>query len=188
MLAEVGHCHEIARVGGRSVLIGHPNLHAVNLNARGNRGQLRHVGVVFVTEIVGEEEVAVFIVSICRKLEVGELHAALGADALRTGLLLRDNGADFELAELQVGTYAEERRRAAYERRVGGHGDVARLDELDDFVLLAFVVQLEVLRVEVEGRLGVVVEVEVYLVAHLAVDAEIDFLVEIEAEHLAVAL
>ena len=48
--------------------------------------------------------------------------------------------------------------------------------------------QFEVLRVEVEGRFGVVVEVEVHLVAHLAVDAEIDFLVEIEAEHLAVAL
>ena len=188
MLAEVGHCHEVARVSGRSVLIGHPNLHAVNLNARGNRGQLRHVGVVFVTEIVGEEKVSVFVVGICRKLIIGELHTALGTDALRTGLLLGNDRADLKFAELHVGANAEERRCAANERRVGGHGDVARLDELDDFVFLAFVAQLEVLCVEVEGGFGVIVKVEVHLVAHLAVDAEIYLLVEIKAEYLAVAL
>ena len=48
--------------------------------------------------------------------------------------------------------------------------------------------QLEILSVEVESRFRIIVKVEVHLVAHLAVDADIDFLVEIEAEHLAVAL
>ena len=116
MLAEVGHCHKVARVGRCSVLIGHPNLHAVNLNARGDGGQLRHIGVVFIPEKVREEEVAVFVVGICRKLIIGELYAAFGIDALRTGLLLGNDRADFEFAELHVGANTEERRRAANER------------------------------------------------------------------------
>ena len=53
-----------------------------------------------------------------------------------------------------------------HERRVGGERHVAALDELDDLVLLAVILQLHVLRVEVEGGVGVVVEVHVHLVAH----------------------
>ena len=42
--------------------------------------------------------------------------------------------------------------------------------------------------VEVEGGLGVVVEVEVHLIAHLAVEGEVDVFVKVKSEHLAVAL
>ncbi len=136
---------------------------------------------------MGEEEVAVFVVGVGREFVAGDLHAALGTYALRTRLLLGDDGAEFEFAKLQVGTHAEERRGAAYEVGVGRHAHVAGLNEFYYFVFLALVAEFEVLRVKVEGGFGVVVEVHVHLVADLSVEAEVDFLIEVETEHLAVA-
>ena len=67
---------------------------------------------------------------------------------------------------------------------VGGHADVAAFDEFDDLVLLAVVLQFHLLGVHVHGGFGVVVDVHVHLVAHLTCDAEVDLLVEVEAEGL----
>ena len=134
-----------------------------------------------------EEEVAVLLVVGHVDLEGCGLRAALGGDALRRRLLLRQDRLQLQLAELPVGAQAEERCSAVDKRVVRGERDVAGLDELDDLVLLALIFQLEVLCVEVEGGVGVVVEVHVHLVAHLTVDREVDLLVEVEGRRLAVA-
>ena len=70
------------------------------------------------------------------------------------------------------------------EGRVGREGDVAALYELDDFVLLAVVFQLHVLGVEIEGGIGVVVEVHIDLVTDLSRHVEVDLLVEVESSLL----
>ena len=177
----------MAGVGGGARLVGHPNLNAVDGDARGDGGQLLHALVVAVAEEVGQEEVAVLVVGIGRELKGGELYATARTYALCARLLLRNDGAQFQFAKLQVGTHAEERVGATNEARRRGHRYVARLEQFDDFILLALVTQFEVLRVKVEGGLTVVVEVHVYLIAHLTVQTKVDFLVEVEAEYFAVA-
>ena len=130
---------------------------------------------------------AVFLVVGDIDFEGGELHAAFRRHARGVRLLLRDDGLEFQLAKLHVGAEAEEGTGAGDERGVAGERDVAAFDELDDFVFLAFVFQLHALGVEVESGVGVVVDVHVHLVAYLAVDAEVDFLVEVKGGGLAVA-
>ena len=187
VLAQVGECHDVARICCRARLVGHPDFHAVDGDARGEVGERLHGVVVLVAEVACEEEVAVLLVVGSVNLEGCRLHAASAGDARRRSLLLRDDRLQLELAKLPVAADAEECRSTVYERRVAGEGDVARLYELDDLVFLAVVLQLHVLRVEVEGGVGVVVEVHVHLVAHLAVDTEVDLLVEVHLRRLTVA-
>ena len=113
--------------------------------------------------------------------------AAFRGDTCRRRLLLRDDGLELELAKLHVGAQSEERAGSGDERRVGGERHVATLHELDDLVFLALVLELHALGIEVEGGVGVVVEVHVHLVAHLAVHVEVDLLVEVHRGGLAVA-
>ena len=123
---------------------------------------------------------------VCRaEFEVGGLRAALTADARAGALLLADNRLDLQFAELYVCAKAEEAAHTWNEADVAGEGDVAGFDEFDDFVFLAVVFEFEVLGVVVEGGLCVVVEVHVDFVAHLAVEAEIDFLVEVKSNRFA---
>ena len=103
------------------------------------------------------------------ELEVGSLCAALARCACRGALLLTEHRLKLHLSELEVGSQTEEAAYAGHQTHVAGERHVAGLDEFDYFVLLAIVLQLHVLRVKVEGCFGVVVQVQVYLVAHLAV-------------------
>ena len=91
-----------------------------------------------------------------------------------------------ELSKLHVGADTKQCGGTRHERVVGWKRDVTSFNQFHDFVLLAFVLQLQVLRVEIEGRIRVVVDIEVHLVAHLGIHREIDFLVEVEAGHLAI--
>ena len=186
ILAQVGEGHDVTGVAGSGRLIRHPYFHAVNLHTGGQVGQGRHGLVVVLTEIAGEEEVAVLLVVGSINLEGCCLCAAFRGDALRGRLLLRQHRLQLQLAELHVGTDAEKAAGTLHQRVVRGEGDVAGLDELDNLVLLAVVLQLQVLCVEVEGGVGVVVEVEVHLVADLGIGTEVDFLVEVEARGLTV--
>ena len=179
VLAEVGQRHNVAGVGSVARLVGHPDLHAVDGDAGGEVGQLAHARVVMVVEILREEEVAVLLVVGGVHLEGGVLLTALRTDALRRTLLLRGDQLQLEFAELHVGTQTEQTAGALDERGIGGERDVARLDELDNLILLAVVLQLHVLRIVVEGGVGVVVEVHVHLVAYLTVHAEVNLLVEV---------
>ncbi len=130
---------------------------------------------------------AVFLVVCSINFKRGELFSALRRHAFRCRFLLRCHQLQLQFAKLQVGAQTEQRRRALHERRVGGERHVARLDELHYFVFLAVILELEVLRVEVESSVGVVVEVHVHLVAHASVDVEVYLLVEVHGRCLAVA-
>ena len=118
---------------------------------------MRHSGIIVLAEVFCQEEVAVFLIVGHVELEGRHLCAALRRYALRRRVLTRNGGLQFQLAELHVGAYTEQTGGALYQRVVAGEGDVTSLDELDDFVLLAVIVQLQVLRVKVEGGVGVVV-------------------------------
>ena len=187
-LAEVGKGHDVAGVRRRAGLVGHPHLDTGDVHAGGQVGQLLHGGIVTLTEIARQEEVAVLFVVGHVQFEGCQLRAALAGDALRGGVLLRQHGLQLQLAELHVGAHAEEAGGSLDQRVVRREGDVAGLDELDDFVFLALVAQLQVLGVEVEGGIGVVVQRHVHLVAYLAGDVEVDFLVEIDRLGVTVAL
>ena len=140
-----------------------------------------------VSEIARQEIVAVFLIVGYVELERCELHAALGRYALAGRLLLRSHHLELELAKLHVGSDTKEAAGSLDERGVGWEGYVARLHELDDLVLLAIILQLHVLRIIVEGGIGVIVQVHVHLVAHLTVHVEVDFLVKVHHRGLAVA-
>ena len=103
----------------------------------------------------------VLFVARCAEFVVGGLRAAFAVDAAGGTLLLADNRLDLQLSELHVCTQAEKAADAWHEADVAGEGDIAGLDELDDFVLFTVVFELEVLLVVVEGGLGVIVQVQV---------------------------
>ena len=186
ILTQVGEGHDVSRVVGVRGVIGDPHFDAVDLDAGHQVGRRRHGIVINLTEVLCQEEVAVLLVVGHVYLEGGGLCAAATGDAFRGGLLLRHHRIQLQFAELHGGIDAEEARSAFHQRVVGGEADVARLQLLDNLVLLAVVLQLQVLCVEVEGGIGVVVEVEVHLVAHLRIGRDVDFLVEVEARGLTV--
>ena len=186
-LAQVGEGYDVSGVGGGGSLVGYPNLHSVDGDASGEVGQFLHPCVVVVAEVSREEEVSVLLIVGHIDLEGCELHASLRRHALRRRFLLRQDGLQLQFAKLHIGAHTEEAAGTADERRVGGERHVACLHELDDLVFLAVVLQLHVLRVVVEGGVGVVVEVHVHLVAHLSVDVEVDLLIKLHHRGLAVA-
>ena len=180
MLGKVHKGHDVAALVKAAVLVGHPHLDAGDVDAGGDDGEALAEVVVVVVEVLGQEEVAVLVVLVGVDLELGGLGAAAGVDGLALGVLLRNQRRGGEFAELELALDAEQGRRAAYQRRPGGHRHVAGLDVLDDVVLFAFVAEFEVLGVEVEGGVGVVGHVELEPVAHAGADGGLDFLVEVE--------
>ena len=52
VLAQVGQGNDVSRVVQRSRLVGHPQLHTVDLHARGQVGQRLHAGIVAVAEVL----------------------------------------------------------------------------------------------------------------------------------------
>ena len=179
--------NEVTAVGGCSRLVGHPDFHTVDLDARHEVGQCRHRGVIPLAEIVGEEEVTVLFV-------VGHIHfkgrglcAALGRYTLRRGFLLRQYRLQFQLTKLHIGTDTEKATGSLHERVVRGETHVTGLHEFDNLVFLALVFQFQVLGIKVKGGIGVVVQVHVYLVTHPTVHVQVDLLVEVEGCGLTVA-
>ena len=75
--AEVGQSDDVARVGGGSGLVCHPNFHAVDFHARHQVGQRFHRLVVAVAEVLREEEMSVFLVVCHVDFKGCHLHAAL---------------------------------------------------------------------------------------------------------------
>ena len=66
---------------------------------------------------MAEEEMAVLVVVVAADVKSRHLRTALTANRLRLTVLLRDQGLDFQFAELQVGLHAKQRLAAADERR-----------------------------------------------------------------------
>ena len=187
VLAQVGQGYDVSGIGGIAGFVGNPHLHAVDGDARGEIRKFLHPGIIMISKILGEEEVAVLLIIGYIQLKRSELHTAPGRYALRCTLLLRSYHLQLEFAKLHIGSNTKQTAGAFDERRVGREGDVARLNEFDDFIFLAVVLQFHVLCIEIEGGIGVVIQVHVHLIAHLSVDVEIDFLIKIHHRRLSVA-
>ena len=185
ILAQVGKGNDVAVVGGGRRLIGNPYLHASDGDAAGYRRQGLHVFVVLLAEVVGEEEVAVLLVVGGRELEGVGGRTALRGYALRGRLLLADHGLHLQSTKLNVGAQTEQTADTGHQAVVGGHADVTGLHQFDDFVLLAVVLQFQALRVEIHRGIGVVVQLQVYLVAYATGQAQVYLFVEVEARHFA---
>ena len=123
---------------------------------------------------------AVGIVFVGIERERGGLHTAAGIDGACLGVLLRYESGGCQPPELQSRLDAEEGRGAAYQRRSGGHADVSRLDIAHYVVLRTLILKLEILRVEIEGGVGVVVEIEFHAVAHRRCHRGLYLLIEIK--------
>ena len=121
------------------------------------------------------------------EFESGGLDATPRRDGLRRRFLLREHRLEFQPTKLHVGSDTKETAGTLYERVVRWERHITGLYQFDDLILLALIFQFEVLRVEVEGGVGVVVQVHVHLVAHPSVHVQVDLLVEVEGCSLAVA-
>ena len=135
-------------------------------------------GVPPVVEGVAEEEVRVVLVLVRGELE--RLHVGAARDRLldRLGVLLGGHGRERERAELEVGAEPEQPLAALDERRRRLEEHVARLDALEDVVVVALVDERHLV-LELELALRVVVDVDRQLVADRAGDVEREVLAEV---------
>ncbi len=179
-LTKVGKRHDIAGLVVLPALVRHPDLNLVDRYTAGDVGDLRHGVLVFVAEEETEEEVAVLIVGIARDIELRHLCATLAANRLALAVLLADKGLDTQFAELQIGLDTEKCLTARNKGRVQIHRHIPRLNGLDDVILLPLVGEFEVLLIERETGFGIVIEVEIQFIAHLAIDIDLYLLIEIE--------
>ena len=127
-----------------------------------------------------QEEVSILIILVGGDGKIGGLCTAFGIYGLCLRILLRNKRRSREFTKLQLGFDTEKRCAASYERRTGGHAHITRLYVLYYFVFFAFVGELQVLIVEVEGGAGVVAHVELHLVAYRGVDVGLYLLIEVE--------
>ena len=181
---QAGQGNDVSVVLCAGTLVGNPNLYTLDGDAATYGGQRLHVVVVTFAEEVREEEVLVLLVVGGAELEGSRLLATLTAGTGAGTLLLADNGLQFQFPELYVGTQTEQAAYAWHQAHVAGERYVTGFNEFDNLVFLAVVLQLHHLRVKVEGSLRIVVQVQVDLVAHLTVHAQVNFLVEVEAYSL----
>ena len=179
VFAQVGEGKDVAVVGHGGSHIGAPHFHADNLDVGVGRGEGGHGFVVVVVEVLSDKVVAVFFILVGTDLEFLRGGAALHAHVLGAGLFLRHDGVDGQFAELELGVDAEQLLAAVDEGGVEGEGDVGGLEELQDVVFLAFVFEFYLV-FEIEGGLGVPVDVEVEEVSNLCVEVDLDVLVEVE--------
>ena len=115
------------------------------------------------------------------------LCSTLRLHTLGRRFLLRQDGLQFQSSELHIGAHTKQTAGTLYQRVVRWERHISRLYQLDDFILLAFVLQLQVLCIKVEGSIGVVVQVHVHLVAHPSVQVQVHLLIKVEGCSLTVA-
>ena len=123
---------------------------------------------------------AVFIIVVNGNLVLGCLCASFGAYCLAFRILLRNDGLYFQFAELQIGFDAEQGLASRNQRTVQRHADITGFNVLDDIIFLAFVCKFHGLLVKIERGFGVVVHVEIHLVADFAVYIELYFFIKVK--------
>ena len=180
--AQVGQGNDVAGVGSGACLVGYPHLYALDGDATGYGGQGAHVLVVGVAEMVCQIEVAVLFVVRYLYLVGCGVGTSTARHALAGRLLLAEDGLQFQFAELHVGAQTEQAAHTWHKAHVGRHGNVASLHQFYYLVLLALVLQFQVLRIVVKGGIRVVVQVHVHLVAHLGIDGHVYLHVEVQTE------
>ena len=168
-LSQVGQSDDVAIVVCAGALVGYPYFHSLDGDPACDGGECLHVFVVSLTEEMRKEEVAVLLV-VCRtEFEAVGLLSSLAGNTCACTLLLTYHSLHFQLAELDIGSQTEQTADARHETHVAGERDVACLDELHNLVLFAIILQFHVLSIIVEGRLCVVVEVQVNFVTHFTI-------------------
>ena len=180
VLTKVREGDDVTRLVVVAAFVGDPDLDLVDRESARYIRHRSHRLFVVVAEEMAQEEMPVLVVAIAADVKLRRLCAALAAHRLRLAVLLGNQCLDFQLAELQIRLDTEQRLAAPNQRTRQIHRYVSGLYRLDDIVLFAFVVELQVLLVEREGRLGVVTHVEVQLLTHLTLDARLDLLVEVK--------
>ena len=180
VLAQVLQCHQVARLLILAALVGHPHFDAGNRHTRRNIRQFRSKLIIVVAKEVRQEVVTILVVLVHIHGELGSLRPTLGIHRLALGILLRNQTGHGQSAELQLAFDAKQRRATLYQRRPGGHRHITGLDTLHYIILLALVVESQVLGVEVESRVGIVGHIEVHTVAHRSINGGLYALIKIE--------
>ena len=109
-----------------------------------------------------------------------------GATAL--GALLAQEEIGLETPHLELGVQAEESASTTDEAIARTHRYAPYLDEFDDVVLLTLEGQAELLRIEVKGGSGVVVQPRLELRPERSLHASLDLLLEVKVGLLACTL
>ena len=122
------------------------------------------------------------------ELEALGLLAPTAGGATALGALLAHKEVGLETPHLQLGVQAEEGAPTTDEAIAGAHRDAPHFDELDDVILLALEGQAELLRVEVKGGSGVVVQPRLELRPERSLHSSLNLLLEVEVGLLARAL
>ena len=125
----------------------------------------------------------IFFVLIGLKPEGVGLAAALHGDVAGLAFLFGINGCNRGAAKLELCFDAKQRLASGDQRAVERQRYVTGFDELDDFVLFAFVFQVEFV-FKFKGSLGVVVGLKLYFVADLGQHTHLDILPEVEVYHI----
>ncbi len=167
ILAQIGEGHDVPVVRVVAPRVGDPHLHLGHLHPTAHRGQRAHGVLVVVAEIVAEKVVLVGLVLVRLDIEVGGLCPARHRDILALALLLAEDGRGREPSELQLRLQAEEALAALDQLPGERQAHVARLDLLDDVVVVPGEIQFHLV-LEIEGGLGVVAGVDLQLVTDVA--------------------
>ena len=94
--------------------------------------------------------------------------------------MLRHQCCSREPTKLKLRLDTEQCSASAYQRRAGGHAHITGLYRLDNIVLGAVILQLDVLAVKVKCRIGIVIHAKFQPVAHRCIHRGLNLLVEVE--------
>ena len=180
ILTQIHQCHNIARLVIIATFISHPHLYTINRHTTCYIWQCFHRIFVLITEVVTQEEVTILVITINRHLKTGRLRATLTRHRLALAILLRQQGLYTQLTKFQICLYTEQRRTSLYQTAVQVHRHITRLYRLNDIILFALEIQLQVLLIKTKGGLRVVVHIKVQLIAHLTIHTQLNLLVKIK--------
>ncbi len=181
-LGQVGEGNDIAYVENLVAVIRDPDFQVLEVEEGVDLGQVLQGGLVDLPVVVAQEEVAVLVVAIGVDFEFLQLRAPLQGDLFAFRLLLRGDGRQSQVAELELRLQSEQRLRALDQASPQWQAHVTGLDLANDVVLsegLAVVVELDLV-VEVEIGPGVVVGVQFKLIADLTGHIHLNVHVEVE--------
>ena len=119
---------------------------------------------------------SILIVRVRVDLERRGLNAALAVYRAGFRLLLRDQRIYSKLPKLQIGFNPKQRFAGVDQRVPGSHAHVSCFDIPNDIILIASVRQVNFSRIQIKRFLAIVINIEIYLIAHLRVQIHPDIL------------
>ena len=180
IFAQVRQSHHITCLIIVATFVCHPHLNAVNRHTAGYVGQRLHRLLIIITEIVTQEEVTVLVITIYRHLKVRCLRSSFAANGLTLWVLLWHQCLHAQLAKLQIRLHTKQRTTSAYQTVIQRHRHVTCLQRLYNIILLSLEIQLQVLLIKTERCLCVITHIEVQLIAHFSVHAQLYLLIEVK--------